>query len=247
MLQKMEKRLFFISNNALSRRMYCEKMRERGFDVSVEQMISSGFTASQYFKQNKIDNILCLSGPGVPEELKNQGISFRRAEEFVNQPFDINKIEIDPKIQAVLLAKADYYTYYDIAVISLYLSNPKVLFFATNNDPTFPIGSRFIPGCGSMVSAVEFATQRKATILGKPQIHGFTQLKQRHPEIQKEETLMIGDRLDTDIQFGNSCGIQTICLLSGVTSEEEIIQCKNPELIPTYYTETIKDFLDEKN
>jgi hypothetical protein len=94
------------------------------------------------------------------------------------------------------------------------------LFIATNNDPTFPWGELELPGCGTMVSAITTAVGRQPdAILGKPDsglASIFCSLG-----LDLSRTVMVGDRLDTDIVFGSRHGMPTLLVLSGVTSPAE--------------------------
>ena len=94
----------------------------------------------------------------------------------------------------------------------------------TNPDMSGPIeGGILVPACGALVAPVELATGKKAYFVGKPNPlimrHGLRRLNSI-----REETAIIGDRMDTDIQAGVESEIETILVLSGVTKKEEISQ-----------------------
>jgi NagD protein len=78
-----------------------------------------------------------------------------------------------------------------------------------------------VPACGSLVAPIELATNTKAYFVGKPNPlmmrHGLRRLN-----AQRENTAIIGDRMDTDIVAGVEAEIETILVLSGVTSREDI-------------------------
>ena len=92
----------------------------------------------------------------------------------------------------------------------------------TNPDVSGPIeGGVIVPACGALVAPVELATGKKAYFVGKPNPlmmrHGLRRLN-----ANREETAIIGDRMDTDIQAGVESEIETILVLSGVTKPEDI-------------------------
>jgi NagD protein len=91
----------------------------------------------------------------------------------------------------------------------------------TNPDLTGPMEGGLVPACGALVSPIELATGTKAYFVGKPNPlmmrHGL-----RHLGTHREETAIIGDRMDTDIVAGVESEIETILVLSGVTSLEDI-------------------------
>ena len=95
-----------------------------------------------------------------------------------------------------------------------------VPFYATNPDRTFPTPEGFIPGAGAILAALEAATDVEPIIAGKPSptLYEFALEKLG---TQPEETLAVGDRLETDILGGQRAGLRTALVLSGVTTREE--------------------------
>ena len=91
----------------------------------------------------------------------------------------------------------------------------------TNPDINGPAEDGIVPACGALVAPLELATGKKAYFIGKPNPlimrHGLRRLNSR-----REETAIIGDRMDTDIVAGVESGIETVLVLSGVTKEEDI-------------------------
>jgi NagD protein len=91
----------------------------------------------------------------------------------------------------------------------------------TNPDLTGPTEAGIVPACGALVAPIEMATGKKAYFVGKPNPlmmrHGLRRLNAR-----REDTAIIGDRMDTDIVAGVESEIETVLVLSGVTTPEEI-------------------------
>ena len=91
----------------------------------------------------------------------------------------------------------------------------------TNPDLTGPVEGGIVPACKALMSPIELATGRNAYYLGKPNPlmmrHGLSLLG-----VSPEECAIIGDRMDTDIVAGVECGIDTVLVLSGVTTEHEM-------------------------
>ncbi|CAB4340926.1 MAG: HAD-IIA family hydrolase [Actinobacteria bacterium] len=102
---------------------------------------------------------------------------------------------------------------------------------ATNMDMTIPTPTGVAPGNGTMVTALGETVNRKPTLVaGKPE----TPLMQQSIDRTKaKRPIVIGDRLDTDIHGANNVGIDSLLVLSGVTTIEEILQAPI-ELRPTY-------------
>jgi len=94
-------------------------------------------------------------------------------------------------------------------------------FIATNPDPVGPTESGIVPACGAMVALIEKATGKEPLFVGKPNpLMMRTALN--YLGVHSEDTVMIGDRMDTDIIAGVETGMETILVLSGVTGREDV-------------------------
>ena len=92
-------------------------------------------------------------------------------------------------------------------------------FVATNRDSTYPLeGGRIMPGSGSLVAALETCAGKTPYTVGKPNPY-MLHLAMREWNLQPEECLVVGDRMDTDIECGMNAGCPTLLVLSGVTAE----------------------------
>jgi NagD protein len=92
-------------------------------------------------------------------------------------------------------------------------------FIGTNPDVIDPSENGFEPACGSLLAAIEIATGKKPYIIGKPNSLMMT-IALKQLGVQSFETLMIGDRMDTDIVAGMEAGMKTSLVLSGVTQKD---------------------------
>ncbi len=94
-------------------------------------------------------------------------------------------------------------------------------FIATNPDPAGPGEGGIVPACGAMAALIEKATGVSPFFVGKPNpLMMRTALN--YLGVHSENTVMIGDRMDTDIVAGVESGMETILVLSGVTQREEV-------------------------
>ena len=95
-----------------------------------------------------------------------------------------------------------------------------VPFYGTNPDKTFPTPQGLIPGAGAILAAIEAATSVEPIIVGKPlPTMMYTALEKLGT--RPEETLVVGDRLETDIAAGQAAGCRTALVLSGVSTREK--------------------------
>lgn len=114
-------------------------------------------------------------------------------------------------------------------------------FLATNPDPTGPSLEGPLPACGAVAALLERATGRTPYFVGKPNPlmmrEGMNQIG-----AHSEETVMIGDRMDTDVIAGIEAGLTTVLVLSGVTSAEEVEQFAYR---PSRVVDSVADLLND--
>jgi glycerol 3-phosphatase-2 len=101
---------------------------------------------------------------------------------------------------------------------------------ACNLDPTLPTERGPLPGNGSMVEVVRTATGREPQVAGKP---GPALLQEAARRTGARRPLMVGDRLDTDIEGGRAAGMATLLVLTGVSDAAELLAAP-PALRPDY-------------
>lgn len=130
---------------------------------------------------------------------------------------DFNITLVDSSPEAVIVGICRSLTY-DMIDHAASLIRGGADFIATNLDATYPLeGGRLQPGAGAVVAAIQVASGRQPEVLGKPRPHLAT-LAMNSACVPPEETLVVGDRIDTDIDCGRSAGCDTFLVLTGVES-----------------------------
>ncbi len=94
-------------------------------------------------------------------------------------------------------------------------------FIATNPDPSGPSAEGVVPGCGAMAALIERATGIEPFFVGKPNPL-MMRSALNYLEVHSENTVIVGDRMDTDIVAGVQSGMETILVLSGITTKDEV-------------------------
>lgn len=94
-------------------------------------------------------------------------------------------------------------------------------FIATNPDPSGPGEGGIVPACGAMAALIERATGVAPFYIGKPNPL-MMRMALNYLDIHSEDTVMVGDRMDTDIIGGVQAGLETILVLTGVTREKDV-------------------------
>ena len=132
----------------------------------------------------------------------------------------------------VVVGSLDYdLTYHKIKHASLLIQNG-CEFYGTNPDVTLPTPEGLIPGGGTVIGAIELASMHKAVMIGKPEPLLY-QMALKRLALSPEETLGIGDRLETDIAGAQAAGIHSALVLSGASSLGQARQFNPPPEIIT--------------
>jgi len=237
-LRALGKRLFFVTNNSTkSRTQYAKKFERLGIAVSKEEIFPVSFASVAYLKSigfherssAERNKVYVIGMIGILEELKEAGIPYIWCEDVApatEAPPSLDEVatwKIDPAIGAVLVGLTWRFTFAMNAYACMaYRSNPNNLFVCTNRDSTFVMpGGIILPGGGSVVTSVETGLQASPVNCGKPESMLFDLVNQAAGGLDVNRTLMIGDRVDTDILFGQRSGIRTLLVFSGVTRKDE--------------------------
>lgn len=225
-LKKAGKRVVFVSNNSTkSRDMYVEKLAGFGITAVKEDIITSAYCAVSYLKKIGYEGKVYMFGEkGLSLELAAAGFEHSgledAAHEFDPKTFGLHLL--DPEVRAVIAGSDRAINYYKIAMASSYVRYNDAHFVVTNKDATFPSAEMTLPGGGALISAIEVGCGKEPEIVaGKPSAHMMDQII-FELGIDVSRTVMVGDRLDTDIQFGNRGGTQSLLVLTGVSSEEQV-------------------------
>ena len=133
--------------------------------------------------------------------------------------FEILSTEDAPQAQAVVMG-LDRSVNFQKLVEATLLVRSGVLFYATNTDRTFPTPRGQIPGAGAWISVITTATNVEPIVAGKP-FPFLMNLAMEKLGTPHGETLVIGDRLETDIAAGQAVGCPTALVLSGVSTKEQ--------------------------
>ena len=115
-------------------------------------------------------------------------------------------------------------------------------FIATNLDAvTHLTDAQEWAGNGAMVGAIKGCTGQEPTLVGKPSPLMIDYMEKKFG-LDRSRICMVGDRLDTDILFGNDNGLKSCLTLSGVTTEAKLLSPEN-KVIPDFYVDSIADYL----
>ncbi|MFX1574813.1 MAG: HAD-IIA family hydrolase [Promethearchaeota archaeon] len=227
LLKKKGKYFYFLSNNSsISTKDYLKKLNSFNLNITRENLILSQHPTIDYLKKNKIKKIFLLGTQSLKQE-------------FMQEGFIIT--EENPEI--LVLAFDKELTYDRLARATHFLLKVNLPYIATHLDKRCPIDNGFIPDAGGIAALLYEATERMPRVFGKPN-KDMLLFKLEQLGILAEDSVMIGDRLYTDIKMGKDAGVTTCCVLSGEISLEMI---KKSEYKPDFIINGIWELLDEFN
>ncbi|KAH9029604.1 2-phosphoglycolate phosphatase [Lactarius pseudohatsudake] len=243
------KRVLFVTNNATkSRPNYKKKFDGLGIEAHVDEVFGSAYAAAVYlssvlnFPNDKKVYVIGMSG--LEDELRSEGVSFIGGTDPADNTLSVpGEIPPDPSVGAVLIGLDTSINYTKLSRAFRYLhSNPECFFLATNEDSTFPSEKGLLPGAGAILAPLVTALgpNRPVTAIGKPSSLMLDAIKAKH-NFDPKRTIMVGDRLNTDIQFGKSGGLATLLVLTGITLEDDLTGPNPSSIVPDYVTASIGD------
>lgn len=210
--------LRFVTNNSTKhRREVAQILRDLGVPAEPEQVLSSAAATATWLRAHAPRaaeplHVLYLGEKGLGEELADAG--FHAVHALESGPEDATRADY------VVVGLDRTFNYDSLARAQAALL-AGAQFLATNGDYTYPAEEGLMPGAGAMVAAVAAASGVAPTVMGKPH-DGLAEALQADTGIPASRTLLVGDRLETDIEFGRQHGMLTALVLTGVTSAEHL-------------------------
>ena len=197
--------LFLTNNSSRGTDAYVKKLNAMGIPAEAEDFFTSTDAACAWLRANYTgERIYALGTASFVAHLRQEG--FPVTERY------------DEQTDCLLMGYDTELTYQKL-IDATRLINRGVTYLATNPDWVCPTEYGYIPDCGSIAQALEHATGRLPRFLGKPE-PAIARLAMEKKQAAPEQTVMIGDRIYTDIACGKRAGTSTILVFSGETTPE---------------------------
>ncbi|MBN2026374.1 MAG: HAD-IIA family hydrolase [Actinobacteria bacterium] len=210
-LRGMGKKVLFLTNNSrYTRAEYRDRLAAMEIEAREEEFFTSSDTTASYLEENfdlAGKTAYFIGGRGLEEALAGTGLALLAGEGGRNADFVVVGWDIELS--------------YDKLRIATLALHSGAAFIATNRDATFPAPDGLWPGAGTIVAALETAAGREASVVGKPNAY-MIQAAMYGSGGKADTTLMVGDRLETDILGGWRAGLDTCLVLTGVATREEL-------------------------
>lgn len=221
-------RKLYVTNNASrSSDEVAHHLRAMGFAAAPDDVVTSAQSAARLLADRLPAGaaVLVVGTESLAAEIKNVGLK------------PVRQWSYDPV--AVVQGHSPETAWPDLAEAALAIRG-NALWVAANVDRTLPSERGLLPGNGSMVAALQAATDREPTVAGKPQPRLLTDALSRG---NFRTPLVVGDRLDTDIAGANAAGLPSLLVLSGVSTASEAVRAVIGER-PNYIAADLRALYD---
>ncbi len=192
--------LFLTNNSTRTPQQHVHKLAEMGIAAGPEQVLTSSLATRAYLERRAARGtpVYLIGQRGLEEAMLADGY-------FV----------LDDRAPRYVVVGLDTGLTYDKLRRACLLIRGGATFIGTNPDRTFPSPEGITPGCGSILAALQAATDVSPTVIGKPE-RWLMEEGMRRLGADPDQTAVLGDRLDTDIAGGRRLGLTTLMVLTGV-------------------------------
>ena len=219
------KKIVYLTNNSSkSISEYNDKLQRMNLLRSSDEVYTSGIATAEYLSDNYPESSVFLLGTqALKKEFLSAGIN------IVDGFADISVLSYDTELTYDKLCRFTY----NVTKGSKYI--------ATHPDVNCPAPEVFVPDVGAFMTLIESSTgKRPEAIIGKPFPTMGESLMRRY-NASPQDFIMVGDRLQTDIKFGNNCGFNTLFVLSGECTEKDL---ERSDAKPTYCLNSLNNIIE---
>ena len=212
--------VFLTNNSSHSRSYYYDKLIKMGFDIKMENVLTSNIATIRFvLSERQGKKVYVVGSPDVVEEVKAAGVDV---------------VEEDPDIVYLTFDRTITYEKINKAYKAL-MKGAELI--ATHPDDVCPTETDYDIDIGPFIRMFEQMCQTKAVIIGKPN-RLMLEMAAKEMGVDPDGTVMVGDRLYTDIRMGELAGTSTILVLSGETSRADL---EASDVEPTYVLDSVAD------
>ncbi len=202
------------TNNATkSPAQYALKLAGFGINLPESRILTSAEATASYLQHDYPagSTAYVVGEKGLREAILSHGFSL----------FEDNFEELPESQADVVVVGMTRHVCYEQLAIANHLINQGADFIGTNPDVTFPSEFGLMPGAGSILAFLETSSGITPTVIGKPNAALFEEALHRLPGTVRD-TVMVGDRINTDVIGALRLGLRAILLLSGISNREEL-------------------------
>lgn len=207
------KRLAFLTNDGRrSPEEYVRKLWGLGVQASLEEVVTVGAAIQHVLAGRERRNVYVIGSPAIVRHVSDAGHRI------------VNGTATAAGADVVVISGHDQFNFRELRdATQALLAGAELI--ATDRDRTFPMEDGLWPGSGAIVAALEYASERTARIIGKPQPQIFRTALER---LGDGRTLVVGDRVDIDLAGAAAAGLEGAIVLTGVSSREQANAAVDP-------------------
>jgi NagD protein len=226
-LREQGRKFLLLTNNPVyTTRDLAHRLQSVGINIEDNQIFTSALATAAFLHSQRPDGkAFVLGESGLTDAIHNIGY-----------------IITDMQPDYVVLGETHAYNFQMIKKAIRLIHDSGARFIATNPDASGPSEGGLVPACGAMAALIEKASGIAPFFVGKPNAL-MMRTALNYLNVHSENTIMIGDRMDTDIVAGVTSGMETILVLSGVTKQEDIY--KYP-YVPTHIKPSVAEIEPEE-
>jgi HAD superfamily hydrolase (TIGR01457 family) len=212
--------VFLTNNSSNTREYYHKKLRSMGFDVGKDRVLTSTIATVRFIKERRTaEKVFVIATPDVTKEIEDLGIV-----SCCDDP-DIVLLTFDRTITFDKINKAYHFIMNGAELI------------ATHPDDLCPTEDAYDVDIGQFIHLLSHLTGVVPTVIGKPSML-MIEMAAREMGVEKSRTMMVGDRLYTDIKMADDAGIESVMVLTG---EAKVSDLNGTETKPTHIVDSVAD------
>lgn len=230
-LRELGKKIIFVSNNSTrSRRILIDRLRSFGLEVAEEEVLVATYATARFIAKEKPGAKVFTTGEkGLVEELELAGLKI-----------------VDYDYAEYLVVGSNRGINFELMTKALRACLNGLRYVATNPDRIFPSEDGPIPGTGMIIGALYWMTGREPdVVIGKP-----SEVIMREAldilGLDSRDVAVIGDQIDVDVKAGKAIGAETVLVLTGVTTKENLDEMiERHSLKPDYVFDSLKSMVED--
>ncbi|WP_435361318.1 HAD-IIA family hydrolase [Haloarchaeobius sp. DFWS5] len=211
---------FVTNSTSVDRAAFPDTLESLGIPRDAGAITSSASATAAYLTTHHPEAAVYVLGDDVlQQEVRDAGLTI-----------------VDGEADVVVAGKARDISH-ELLTETLRAFHKGTLFLATNTDRTYPTETGLEPGAGATIGAIEGMTGRDPLVVGKPSEHMADAVCERLG-VTPAECLVVGDNLHTDILMGERAGMETVLVLTGATTREEVV---GSDIEPDHVVDSLGD------
>lgn len=218
--------MFLTNNSSKSAQRYVEKLARLGIAATTDDFFTSTEATIIYLADKGYKKIYAMGTESFKKQLKEA--NFPITDTYEND------------VDCVVISNDQELTFKKLDDVCKILTEKDIPYIATNPDFVCPTEYGYVPDCGCFADIIYAATKKRPVFIGKPEPEMIYRACEKSG-IKKQDAVIFGDRLYTDIRSGVNAGITTVFVLSGEGTMEDV---KNSDFKPDFIFKDIKEFLN---